>query len=195
MQKTKTADPLQITTERFELRSLTAADITPHWIAWLNDPEILAPLNTPPRNHTVESLASQLTGYDNWEHYHIGIFVSETKQHIGIHEMNLNRKQGLLQTNVLLGDKAWWGKDVVLETRAALLDYFFFEQNIEKAYGMPLARNFPMIFNYKVQGWTLDKILRDNLVSLTTGEKLDQYRFVMLRDDWAKLRGPQIAKQ
>ena len=188
MGKLPAAKPIKITTERFELRSLTAADITPAWIAWLNDPEILAPLNTPPRDHTAESLASQLKGYDNWEHYHVGIFVLQSQLHIGLHEMNLNRKQHLMQTNVLLGDKTWWGKDVVLETRGALLDYFFFEQDIEKAYGMPLARNFPMIFNYKVQGWTLDKILHENLVSITTGEKLDQYRFVMMRDDWARLR-------
>ncbi len=188
MGKLPAAKPIKITTERFELRSLTAADITPAWIAWLNDPEILAPLNTPPRDHTAESLASQLKEYDNWEHYHVGIFVLQSQLHIGLHEMNLNRKQHLMQTNVLLGDKTWWGKDVVLETRGALLDYFFFEQDIEKAYGMPLARNFPMIFNYKVQGWTLDKILRQNLVSIMTGEKLDQYRFTMMRDDWARLR-------
>jgi RimJ/RimL family protein N-acetyltransferase len=189
MQNIPCAAPIKITTQRFELRSLKVADITPHWIAWLNDPDILAPLNAHPCNHTVQSLASQLTGYYNWEHYHIGIFDLETKMHIGIHEMNLNRHERLLQTNVLLGDKRWWGKDVVLETRGALLDYFFFEQNIEKAYGMPLARNFPMIFNYKAQGWTLDEIMPDNLVSISTGETLDQYRFIMLREDWAELRG------
>jgi len=191
MQKFPTAEPIKITTGRFELRSLTAADISPRWIAWLNDPEILIPLNAPPCNHTVRSLASQLAGYDNWNHYHVGVFDLETKQHIGLHEMNLNREERLLQTNVLIGDKRWWGRDVVLETRGALLDYFFFEHKIEKAYGMPLARNFPMIFNYKVQGWTLDEIMRGSLVSITTGEKLDQYRFVMLRDDWSRLRGQE----
>lgn len=189
MQKFPSAKPIDITTERFQLRSVTAADISPTWIAWLDDPEILEPLNAPAQKHTVQSLASQLTGYDNWNHYQVGIFTRAERQHIGLHEMNLNRKERLLQTNVLLGDKSWWGKGVVDETRSALLDYFFFEQNIAKAYGQPLARNFRMIFNYKKQGWTLDGVLEDNLTSRTTGEKVSQFRFSMTREKWAELRG------
>ena len=189
MQKKLTGEPLEITTERFELRSLTASDITPHWISWLNDPEILAPLNTLPRNHTAQSLADQFTDYDNWNHYQIGIFDRDSGLHIGLHEMNLNRKSGVMQVNVLIGDKAWWGKGVVAETRNALLDHFFYEQGIKQAYGTPLARNYRMIFNYKNQGWKVDKVLEGSIVSRKTGDKLDQYRFVMTREDWAKIRG------
>lgn len=192
MDKLPAAEPIKITTERFELRSLTAADITPTWIAWLNDPEILNPLNTKPRDHTVESLASQLKGYDNWEHYQVGIFVSESQLHIGIHEMNLSRKAGVMQVNVLIGDKAWWGKGVVAETRNALLDHFFFEQHIKQAYGTPLARNYRMIFNYKNQGWKVEKVLEGSVTSCKTGDKLDQYRFVMTRERWAEIRGRKI---
>lgn len=187
MQKIPKAKPVKVTTDRFLLRSLTATDISPQWIAWLDDPEILEPLNTTPRNHTPESLAKQLKGYDNWNHYHIGIFELKSQHHIGVHEMNLNRNHLLVSMNVMIGDKAWWGKGVVLETRAALLDHFFFKDNLEKAIGKPLARNFPMIFNYKVQGWTLEGILRSHLISNATGERLDQYEFSMLRDEWAKL--------
>lgn len=181
--------PVNIVTERFELRSLKAADISPRWIAWLDDPEILAPLNAQPCNHGVETLASQLAGYDNWNHYQIGIFVAETGLHIGLHEMNLNRKSGVMQVNVLIGDKAWWGKGVVAETRNVLLDYFFFEQGIKSAYGTPLARNYRMIFNYKNQGWKLDRVLEGSIESCKTGDKLDQYRFVMSAEDWAAIRG------
>lgn len=188
MNQPRTATPIHLSTERFLLRSLTAADISDHWIAWLDDPEILESLNTPPRNHTPETLAKQLTGYDNWNHYHIGIFELETGRHIGFHEMNLNRAHRLISTNVIIGDKDWWGKGVVLETRAVLLDHFLFTDNLEKAIGKPLARNFPMVFNYKVQGWTLEGILRSQLISRETGERLDQYEFAMLRDEWAKLR-------
>jgi len=186
------ANPIDIETKRFQLRSVTAADISPTWIAWLDDPEILEPLNAPVQKHTVKSLASQLAGYDNWNHYQVGIFTRDAGRHIGLHEMNLNRKERLLQTNVLIGDKVWWGKGVVDETRSALLDYFFFEQNIAKAYGQPLARNFRMIFNYKKQGWMLDGVMEDKLISRSTGEKIDQFRFTMTREKWADLRGRKL---
>lgn len=184
--------PVNIETERFILRSLNADDITPKWIAWLDDPDILVTLNAEPRRHTRQSLARQLAQYDNWKHYQIGIFTRDDGHHIGLHELNLNRKSGVMQMNVLIGDKAWWGKGVVAETRNALLDYFFFEQNITKAYGTPLARNYRMIFNYKNQGWTVDKVLEGSAVSRKTGDKLDQYRFVMTREDWSKIRGVKI---
>ena len=72
----------------------------------------------------------------------------------------------------------------MLKTRAALLDHFFLFDNLEKAVGKPLARNFPMIFNYKVQGWKLEGILRSHLVSRATGDRLDQCEFGLLRDEW-----------
>lgn len=189
MNDTPTARPVDITTERFRLRSVTAKDITPEWISWLDDPDILVTLNAEPRRHTEQSLARQLENYDNWNHYQIGIFALDGGHHIGLHEMNLNRAKSLMQVNVLIGDKAWWGKGVVAETRNALLDHFFFEQGVEKAYGTPLARNYRMIFNYKNQGWKVDKVLEGSIVSRKTGDKLDQYRFVMTREDWALIRG------
>lgn len=189
MAKTETSKPINIETERFLLRSLTADDISPEWIAWLDDPEVLDTLNTKPRHHTKESLARQLSQYDNWKHYQIGIFTQGEEHHIGLHEMNLNRNKGLMQVNVMLGDKAWWGKGVVAETRNALLDHFFLDQGIEKAYGTPLARNYRMIFNYKNQGWVVDKVLEGSATCHKTGHRIDQYRFVMTRERWAKLRG------
>lgn len=189
MTKSRASGPVNIETERFLLRSLTEDDISPQWIAWLDDPEILVTLNAEPRKHTPETLARQLAQYDNWSHYQIGIFTRDGGRHIGLHEMNLNRKSGVMQVNVLIGDKAWWGKGVVAETRNALLDHFFFEQGIERAYGTPLARNYRMIFNYKNQGWKVDKVLEGSIVSRKSGDKLDQYRFVMTRTDWAKIRG------
>lgn len=188
MRQVQHAEPLELTTGRFVLRSLAGDDIGARWIAWLDDPDILETLNTAPRRHTPASLAEQLRGYDNRNHYQIGIFERRSGTHIGYHELNLNRGHGLIQTNVLIGEKDWWGKGVVLETRAALLDHFFFSDDLQKAIGKPLARNFPMVFNYKVQGWTLEGILRSHLVCRKSGERLDQYEFAMLREEWAKLR-------
>ena len=42
---------------------------------------------------------------------------------------------------------------MVNEAREALLDEFFNNRGIEKAVGMPFARNFSAVFNYKAQGW------------------------------------------
>ena len=89
---------------------------------------------------------------------------------------------------MVVGEKAWWGKGVVNEARAALLDHFFEQRGIEKACGGPLARNFPALLNYKAQGWRHEGTQRGQRFSVTDGSRLDQYQFGMLRDEWREAR-------
>ena len=58
-----------------------------------------------------------------------------------------------------------------------------------QAYGTPLARNFPAVFNYKAQGWRLEGVLRGQCKSVVDGSRLDQYHFGMLRDEWRARKG------
>ena len=90
--------------------------------------------------------------------------------------------------NVVIGEKGWWGKGVVNEVRHALLDHFFEQRGMEKACGMPLARNFPAIFNYKAQGWRHEGTLRGQCRSVADGSRLDQFQFGLLRDEWRALK-------
>jgi RimJ/RimL family protein N-acetyltransferase len=80
---------------------------------------------------------------------------------------------------------------VVNETRAALLDEFFNKRGIEKATGMPLARNFPAVFNYKAQGWRHEATLRAHSVSASDNSRLDQYEFGLTSNEWQQMRGSQ----
>jgi [ribosomal protein S5]-alanine N-acetyltransferase len=77
---------------------------------------------------------------------------------------------------------------VVNETRAALLDEFFNNRGIEKASGMPFARNFPALFNYKAQGWHHEGTFRDHCLSVADGSRLDQYQFGLTKAEWRDMR-------
>jgi RimJ/RimL family protein N-acetyltransferase len=83
--------------------------------------------------------------------------------------------------NVVIGEKTWWGKGVVNEARAALLDEFFERRDIDKAVGTPLARNFPAIFNYKAQRH--EGTLRGHCRSVAGDERLDQLQFGISKEE------------
>lgn len=179
---------IRLATDRFALRSLRARDVSQKWVDWLNDPEILEHLNSKSHNLTIETLTKQMSKWDDHKRYQIGIFEADTRQHIGNGEVGVNRQHKVFSINMMIGEKDWWGKGVVLEVRAAILDHFFFTEMMEKATGNPLAGNIPMIFNYKKQGWKLEGVLLQHLLSVNSAERLDQYQFALLREEWAEAR-------
>jgi ribosomal-protein-alanine N-acetyltransferase len=180
--------PVLLKTDRFELRSVTPADASDRWLSWVKDPAVMGPLNLPARAMRREELAAYIASIDNHMRFLVGIFDKASGVQIGFFMIDVEPTHRYAIFNVAIGDKDWWGKGVVNETRAALLDHFFDMRGMEKAVGLPLARNFPALFNYKAQGWRHEGTLRGQCLSLTDGSRLDQYQFGLLRKEWRKPR-------
>ncbi len=187
--------PIHISTERFLLRSLTAADISDRWGGWSDDAEIVQPLNIAKRRLSKDDLRRYVARFDNENSFLVGVFTKAMPLHIGFFVIDVNRMHATASFNLVIGDKSYWGKGVVNEARAALLDEFFDNRGIEKAYGTPLARNHPAVFNYKAQGWKLEGVHVGQCRSVADGTRLDQYHFGMLRSDWKNRKLPQAAKE
>jgi RimJ/RimL family protein N-acetyltransferase len=175
---------VDLETERFRLRSLQSFDASEAWLSWAADPEVMGPLNMVPQRMSRQNLVEYIAQFDDLYRFLVGIFVKQTKRHIGFFMIDVNSMHRNAAFNVLIGDKEYWGQSVINEARAALLDYFFKRRDIEKAYGTPLARNFSAVFNYKTQGWRLEGILREHCRSVVDGGRLDQYQFGITRAEW-----------
>jgi [ribosomal protein S5]-alanine N-acetyltransferase len=181
--------PVLLTTKRFALRSLKPADASQRWISWLKDPEVMGPLNAPIRAWTAQELMAHIASANNNERYLVGIFDSASDVQIGFYMIDVDPFHRRATFNVVIGEKSWWGKCVINETRAALLDEFFNNRGVEKAAGMPFARNFPAVFNYKAQGWRHEGTLRGHCLSVAGGSRLDQFQFGLTKDEWCGMRG------
>src|SRR5690242_1164153 len=176
--------PVLLQTKRFKLRTLTPNDASERWINWLKDPEVMGPLNTPVRAWTTDQLKSYIAGGDNNRRYMIGIFDLAGQGQIGFFRLEVEPFHRRVVFNVVIGEKSWWGKGVINETREALLDEFFNYRGIEKVAGMPFVGNFPAVFNYKAQGWHHEGTMRGHCISTSGGPRLDQYQFGLTKDDW-----------
>lgn len=190
---------VRLETERFLLRTLTPEDANEKWIAWAADIDVVEPLNVPVRKMTMEDVRAHFRTYDQERQLLIGIFTRQGGDFppnifIGVYILAFNHQHRTVTFNVMIGDKEYWGQRVVLETRAALLDFVFDVVRIEKAIGAPMCRNFPAVFNYKAQGWTLEGTLRAHARSAhRPGERLDEYSFGMLPDQWRALKAARAA--
>jgi RimJ/RimL family protein N-acetyltransferase len=185
--------PVELETERFILCTLKPSHASDRWQGWAKDPEVMGPLNAPVREMSREYLANYAASFDNTNRFLVGIFEKSGGAHIGFFIIEADNVHRCATFNVVVGDKSWWGKGVVNEARAALLDHFFEQRGIEKACGVPLTRNYPAVLNYKTQGWRHEGTLRGHRVSIADGSRLDQYQFGMLREEWRKLRSKQAS--
>ncbi|MGB7204393.1 MAG: GNAT family protein [Anderseniella sp.] len=179
---------IRLKTERFLVRTLRETDAGESLAKWLADAELMRNVNVKPQRMIKAQLARFVSSYDQATRLLLGIFAGDTEKLIGYYLIELNPAQRRCTFNVVIGDRDYWGQKVVIETRAALMDYMFAEGGMDKLIGGPLARNFPAIFNYKAQGWKLEGIMKDHVLVADSHGRIDQYQFAMLKDDWAKLK-------
>jgi len=174
---------LSLDTERFTLRSLTPEDATPTYMGWWNDPEIQAGLNSPPRGWGKQEAVRHISRFNNETTFHLGIFCKETERMIGFYAMFIQSRNKVAKTNIVIGEKDYWGKRVVQEVRGRMLSFLFETLGMEKVKGEVTGRNYPAIFNYKEQGFTSEGILRSE-IPCVSGGRTDIFVFGLLRDEW-----------
>ena len=175
--------PLRLETERFVLRSLRPEDICERMVKWINDPEIMAYVAPRGTRVTAGQLKAQTRRADNSSSFFLGVFCRDPDLLIGNYRINCSMPNRSAETTVVIGDRDYWGKRVVIETRAAILEFLFGRLEIEKVTGHPFVRNFPAVFNYKAQGFRCEGVFLKH-VRLRDGSRLDQYAFAMLREEW-----------
>ena len=112
----------------------------------------------------------------------------ETEELIGLFTITVDRIHQTAETAVVIGDHGYWGKNVVVEARTALMDFIFDHLNMHKVIGRPHGRNFPSIFNYKAMGFKCEAILREQMRAVSGEGRLDQLVFGMLKSDWISRR-------
>ncbi|MEQ8603723.1 MAG: GNAT family protein [Marivibrio sp.] len=173
---------MELRTPNFRLRSLTVEDVGEKYVSWLCDPDVVKWLNARFRSHTRDSIRQYVAGHDNRDSYHLGIFAAGA-EHIGNFSVYIDRVHEVAQINVMIGDKKWWGRGVVLECRRAVIDWLFRDEGVYKIFGTPFVNNAAAVFNYKKQGFKLEGVWRAHR-KISETERWDVAQFALFRDDW-----------
>lgn len=181
--------PARLETERFVVRSMTGNDLTDSYMKWIADPELMRNLNTLPMHKTREEESQRMKAYDNSNNFQFGAFTRQDNKLIGFFQVRIDRPHKLAEISVVIGDREWWGRNVVLEARGAIIDFLFDRLKLEKIWGMPQVRNFAAVANYRKQGFRLEGVLRGhNESAYDKGKRLDFAVFSLLRPEWQALR-------
>jgi RimJ/RimL family protein N-acetyltransferase len=178
---------LTLKTAHYIVRSMTTDDVTPDYLAWTQDEEIMYGVNSTPGRMTMADLHKYVAQFNNRTSFHLGIFLKDSGRLIGFYSVYWEKRHNIAGTNVVIGDRSFWGKGVVLETRAAIIDFLFGRLKVNKVWGSPMARNISSVFNYKAQGFRCEGVLKRHRLS-PKGEPLDQLMFGLFPEDWRKAK-------
>jgi [ribosomal protein S5]-alanine N-acetyltransferase len=123
---------VDITTERFRIRTLTPADASQRFLAWIADADVMGPLNMPARQLTSAEIVAYVGTFDRKRRHLLGLFDKTSAAHIGIVIVEISEQHRLAKIAYLIGDKAYRGKGAMRECLAAVIGHAFTRLGIEK---------------------------------------------------------------
>lgn len=186
MRKSDPALFVPLRTMRFTLTPLPAwqaASMT--WRHWASDPEMHEPLIIGPRQvRRLRWWRRMIRGYGRKKIVH-SITPTGAEQPVGLHLISL-RSWRTASLQIALHDRDWWGKDVVFETRKAIIGHIFDNSLAERIEALVLARNISSIYTYRRLGFTHSGTAH-RAVALPDGSGgADIVTFEMLRETWQR---------
>lgn len=180
-------DLVELETARFVVRSIEREDVTDRLLSWMADPDVAGGLNMRERRLSQAQALRWVMSFDNDRRFFLIICDRYNETPIGFFTVEVDIHK-TAETAVVIGDQSYWGRNVVIETRGAILDFLFDVLGVYKVLGRPHGRNFSSIFNYNAMGFTCEAILRDQMLAVGSGDRLDQLVYGILAPEWAEKR-------
>lgn len=179
-------EAVQLETPRYRLRTLTEADATDRYLSWLHDAEVMRYVFSRVQDHTRDSVREYIRQHDGLTAFLLGIFDHADGIHVGNFSARGDPISGVAQLGVLIGDRRHWGRGVVLEARAALLDFLFGPAGLQRVEGVVYGNHAASLFNYQAQGWRMDGRLPEP--AMCDGREVEILQFSMSRENWLARR-------
>ncbi len=177
--------PVRLETERFVLRSMTPADVTPAFASWFSDPKVNEHLFLPPQAKAgrAEDFARQmLAGADNKTRFLLGVFLKQTGVQIGYVRFVVDPRNRHVIPTTVIGDREWWLRRVPGELFTALTPFFFDELGLNKIVITAYSENDLVARILKFVGYVQEGYFREHE---WTGERFrDVVQFGRLASEW-----------
>ncbi len=173
----------RLDTARFSLLPLGALETIRLTAPLRRDPEMLRAIGPSTKPLSLLAWIRRSPVPDNAHRFVFAIVPRDTARPIGVHTVRFAGHRSM-SCGVMLFDRDWWGKNVVLEARACLINHFFAHAAIDRFEGTVFGRNTASFFNYQRLGFRHVGTWRRQRPDSATGELLDVSMFELLRADW-----------
>ncbi len=136
---------LRLTSARLVLTPFAAADISPSYVGWLNDPEVVSYSNQRFRRHDFHTSEAYLRSFDGSPNQFWSIRLAADGKMIGTMTAYLAPEHGTADIGLLIGERGVWGQGYGLEAWQRLMNHLWNEHAVRKITAGTVAGNVGMI--------------------------------------------------
>jgi RimJ/RimL family protein N-acetyltransferase len=164
---------------RVHLRPFSAADITPAYIGWLNDPETVRFSNQRFVQHTRETCERYYTSFAGSANHFVSIRLKVDPggddRAVGTLTAFCSPSHGTVDIGILIGERRVWGQGVGLDAFKTLVDWWVGQPGIRKVTAGTLRLNTGMVRVAERAGMHLEAVRRGQ--ELVEGQPVDMLYF------------------
>lgn len=131
-------------TERTIIKPFTKEDITPRYVAWLNDPDVVKYSQQRLKTQDHDSCYAFFKGFQN-SNNHFSAVKTKSGEHIGNISTTIDQHNRVADIAILIGEKSLWGQGYGLEIWSAVMSALLNVENMRLVTGGSMATNKAMI--------------------------------------------------
>ena len=168
----------------FGLRRLMPEDVSQRHLDWLHDSEVtkfLAVRRSPPQS--LDDLRAWVSAFDHETAYIWGVYDSRLDLQLGtitLYDIDQANRRALV--GFMVGDREYWGRNVMPKTVPAVLDFAFNALALNKISVMADIRNMGSIIVFKKLGFTKEGYFKNHIHD--NGEWFDEVYFGLQKQEW-----------
>jgi len=159
-------------------------DLTPRYVAWLNDPEVTRFSELRHRSHTLDECRGYVAGMRAAGHWLLAIRVGTEERHVGNVAVYFDPPNRAAELSILIGDREYWGRGLGLAAWRAAIVKIFEETDVQKIGAGTMAANAPMLRTMESSGMTPDGVQKGQLI--WNDERVDVVRYAIFRGEAAR---------
>ncbi len=156
------SEPLVGSGALVDLRKVTEADVTPDYVAWLNDPEVGQYLETRFTAHTADDIRRYVRAqHEAADAVFLAIIRRADGRHVGNLRLGaIDRHHQSATLALVIGDKSAWGQGAGSDAIATATTYAFTALGLEKLTARVYASNTGSIRAFEKAGWRHEGLQR-----------------------------------
>jgi RimJ/RimL family protein N-acetyltransferase len=133
-------------TPRLRIEPFADHHLTPRYVSWLNDPEVVRYSEQRGRSHTLESCRAYWQSFVQTPNYFWALVTREVQpRHIGNMNAHVDPRHRLADVGILIGERRVWNQGYGLEAWQAVCRYLLTEGGMRKVTAGTLSVNIPML--------------------------------------------------
>lgn len=169
-------------TQRLRLEPFSEARITPRYVEWLNDPEVVRFSERRHQRHTAAAALTYFNSFTGTPNYFWAIVaIDPALGHIGNITAHVDPMNELADIGVLIGERASWHKGYATEAWRVVMGFLFAKVGIRKVTGGAVATNIGMLSIMKSAGMHEDgRRIRHYVID---GARVDVVHMAKFKDE------------